>query len=111
MPEKNALRVTESWRASYHPALVLRAGDTVTPGRKDAEYPGWQWVENSSGLGGWIPADILTGPRITQDFDSSELTVETGQTVTSLVTRANWHWCRDRQGREGWLPTTHIEKT
>jgi hypothetical protein len=109
MPETLALSVTKPWRASYDPALAVRAGDTVTPGRKSNEYTGWQWVKNRSGLGGWIPADILTGTRITQDFDTRELTVETGYTVTSLATRVGWHWCRDRHGREGWLPTIHIE--
>lgn len=105
------LRVTRAWRATYDPALAVTAGETVTPGRLDDEYPGWQWVENALGLGGWIPASLLEGNRIAADFDSAELSVEPGMTVTRLKTRAGWHWCQDDSGRRGWLPASHLVPT
>jgi len=110
-PEPRALRVTSAWNATYVPALVVRAGDSVTPGRMDDDYPGWQWVTNASGLGGWIPASLLEGGRVASDFDTAELTVHPGMTVTSLKTRAGWHWCRDHAGNEGWLPASHLAPT
>ena len=106
--ERPRLRVTTAWRASYDPALRVYAGETVTPGRKDTEHPGWQWVETKDRLGGWIPEAILQGTRISAGFDTVELTVATGDIVTCITSRSGWHWCRDISGREGWLPATHL---
>ncbi|WP_168193072.1 SH3 domain-containing protein [Rhodophyticola sp. CCM32] len=82
----------------------------MTPGRVDDDYPGWQWVVSQQGLGGWIPVDLLDGDRITGDFDTTELTVMTGERVTILTTRAGWHWCRAENGQEGWVPADCLSR-
>ena len=103
-------RVIRSWRLSYDPALSVRAGDRVTTGREDDEYPGWIWCENASGLGGWLPSLILDGNRITQDFNAMELSVDPGDTVEVLENCLVWTLARRRDGVSGWLPSTHLAR-
>ena len=98
------LRVTAPWRATYDPALRVTKGERVTPGRVDDEYPGWHWVVNAAGLGGWAPDEILNGTEITEDFDTQELTVAPGEYVVALAERAAWLWCRNDAGQAGWVP-------
>lgn len=104
-PDTPRLRVTTPWRATYVPALRVSAGQRVRPGRLDDEFPGWQWVVNADGLGGWVPAAIISGDRITEPFDTAELTVAKGTLVHQLDSRLGWTRCRTVEGREGWVPT------
>jgi SH3-like domain-containing protein len=103
-PDKPRLRALKPWRATYDPALAVAAGDRVTPGRLDDAYPGWQWVVNSGGLGGWIPAAILEGDRITIAFDTTELTVAPGDRLKPLDHRLGWTRCQTQDGQTGWVP-------
>ncbi|MBF9029009.1 hypothetical protein HKCCE3408_01255 [Rhodobacterales bacterium HKCCE3408] len=102
-------RVVRAWTATYNPALAVTAGETVTPGRIDEEYPGWQWVENARGQGGWVPADIVDGTRVTEDFDTMELTAAPGDRVEPLESRLGWTRARAGDGREGWIPSTCLD--
>ncbi|TBX21135.1 hypothetical protein TK43_13540 [Roseovarius sp. JS7-11] len=103
-PDKPRLRALKPWRATYDPALAVTAGQRITPGRTDDEYPGWQWVVNGDGLGGWVPAAIVQDGRIVSPFDTTELTVSTGDMLTPLDHRLGWTLCRNRKGQTGWLP-------
>lgn len=102
-PETPRLRVLTAWRATYTPALHITAGQRVTPGRIDDEYPGWQWVVDTDGLGGWIPAAILKGDRITTPFDTTELTVAPSDVLTPLDHRLGWTRCQTQDGQTGWV--------
>ncbi|MBF9035307.1 peptide-binding protein [Rhodobacterales bacterium HKCCE2091] len=82
----------------------MARGETVTPGRLDDEYPGWRWVTNAAGLGGWVPADLLDGATVTADFDTTELSAAEGEAVTPLETRLGWIRALAADGREGWIP-------
>lgn len=104
MPDTARLRALKPWRATYSPALSVTAGQRITPARIDEEYPGWQWVVNSDGLGGWAPADIIQGDRITTPFDTTELTVAPGDMLEPLDHRLGWTLCRTSTGQTGWLP-------
>ncbi len=103
-PDTPRLRVIKPWRATYSPALSVTAGQRVTPGRVDDEYPGWQWVVAANGLGGWVPAQIVAGGTITEDFDTTELTVVPGDSLSPLAHRLGWSRCRMASGQEGWVP-------
>ncbi len=106
MPDLLTRRVAKAWRASYSPALKLRAGEAITPIRTDTEYPGWHWVENAKGLGGWIPSAILRDDVALEAFDSTELTVTEGDEVQILSIRQGWVRCRAANDDTGWLPAT-----
>jgi SH3-like domain-containing protein len=97
-------RVTAAWEASYDPALKVARGEALTLGGTDPEFPGWRWCVNAGGLGGWLPETLLDGDRAGEDFDTAELKVSPGDTVTLLDARAGWWRCRKADGREGWLP-------
>jgi hypothetical protein len=102
------LRALKDWRATYDPALSVRAKDPVQIGHEDPDYPGWVWCVDQSGLGGWLPKEILgkTGP--TRDFDTRELSVQAGEIVTEQVRYAGWSWCVSGSGQQGWLPRSHL---
>ena len=102
-------RVVQPWTATYTPALRVRAGETVSPGRTDDEFPGWRWVTNADGLGGWVPAEIVKRTEITEDFDTTELTVQPCDTVEIHVFRLGWCLCEMPDGRAGWVPESCLE--
>ncbi|MGI3187317.1 SH3 domain-containing protein [Nioella aestuarii] len=103
-PDDIKVRVVKPWRATYSPALAVTAGERVTPGRVDDDYPGWQWVVNSGDLGGWVPADIVDGSQIAEQFDTAELTVTPGDLLAPLEHRLGWTRCQAQDGRIGWIP-------
>ncbi|MBF9049027.1 hypothetical protein GTA62_03705 [Roseobacter sp. HKCCD9010] len=102
------LRVIKAWRATYDPALKVTPGEVIALGRQDDAYPGWQWVVNKSGLGGWVPIEILDGVRVAADFDTAELTVSEGEAVTGLSERVGWIWCQKLTREAGWVPAAHL---
>ena len=106
MPERRGQVVT-AWRATYDPALSVQAGERVTLGRRDDEFPGWQWVVNADGLGGWLPDSFLDQDRVAADFNTQELTVTTGDNLVLGAMQDGWIWCRNPDtGAEGWVPET-----
>jgi len=107
-PEAIPVRVIKPWTASYTPALAVRRGERLTFKGTDPDNPGWQWAENAGGLGGWLPIDLVDGAHLTEDFDSTELTVAAGQVVTPLQRCADWTFCETGAGARGWLPDTHL---
>jgi len=70
----------------------------------DGEFPGWQWVDAECGLGGWVPAALVTGETVASDFDTAELTVSPGVPRLPLETCLGWTRCRAADGREGRVP-------
>ncbi len=102
-------RVVGPWDPPDREPIVLRAGDVVTTGRRDDEWPSFLWCADSTGLSGWVPEALLevTGEgtaRVIEDYSAAELAVAPGDEVTVLRTLAGWGWCRTADGREGWLP-------
>ena len=106
-------RVIEAWRRSYDPALAVAAGQCLTVERRDTEWPGWLWCRDESGLGGWLPEEVLEVgmgmARVGEDFDTAELAVVPGEIVEGLGTREGWIWCRADSGAEGWVPLKVLE--
>ena len=103
------IRVRRLWTASYDPALRVSAGDALTVGRRDDEWPGWVWCVDRDGLGGWLPEGIVADDRATADFDTRELTVAKGDLVKPLHHRSGWAWCRGPDG-EGWVPERCLDR-
>lgn len=101
-------RVITPWTASYDPALAVHPGEAVTLGKTDPDHPGWQWVENAQGLGGWVPSGIVTDGRTTEAFDTQELTVQVGEQVVLLETRLGWTRAHRQDDAEGWVPSDHL---
>jgi len=98
------LHTTAAWQASYTPALAVARGEAVTSYHTDPDNPGWRWTTNAEGRGGWLPEGLVQDGRATDDFDSTELTVAEGATVTRLCRRNGWSLCETTTGARGWLP-------
>jgi hypothetical protein len=80
----------------------------VTAGPADHAWPGWIWVNDRDGRGGYLPAEFLeplSGERfaIREPFDPSVLTVRRGDILDSQRQIHGWHWCRNERGKEGWV--------
>jgi hypothetical protein len=101
-------RVTADWTASYTPALSVAQGEALTVHHDDPDNPGWRWTTNASGLGGWLPEGLVKDGHATDAFDSMELTVATGETVTRLQRLNGWSLCETGSGARGWLPDSHL---
>lgn len=89
-------------------ALYLTAGQEVTTGPADREWPGWIWVKDSSGRNGYVPAEILEPLgedrwAILDNFDPTILKVRRGDSILSLKEIHGWHWCRNDNSAEGWV--------
>ncbi len=103
------LIATSDYEVIDRSPLVLAPGDSVRLGKRDADWPGWIWVTAINGRGSHAPEDILTASddgtaKVTQPFQARDLSVVSGESVTSLREVKGWHWCRNEKGEEGWLP-------
>lgn len=95
--------------------LRLTAGDTVTVGDRDAEWPAFVFVTAAHGSG-WVPERHLStqqeGRRATvhTGYDTTELPTRRGETLEVLAQDlpSGWLWCRSASGREGWVPCTTL---
>lgn len=101
--------VTEGWDATYSEPIVLREGDAVVVGRRDAEWPGFVWCDAEAGRAGWVPAAFLDTPdaetaNAIREYSARELTVAAGELVDVLESTAGWSWCCSSGGSTGWLP-------
>lgn len=88
--------------------IRLRVGDRVDPGPADRVWPGWVWVSDAAGRGGYVPEEILRplddgGCELAEDFDPSVLAVSRGDALESLRQIHGWHWCRNAAGACGWV--------
>ena len=104
------IRVGGAWTASYDPALAVEAGELLEVGRpSEDEWPGWVWCENCSGLGGWLPEEVVGDGHALESFDTRELTVAEGDVLEPLERRSGWTWCRGANG-EGWVPDRCLDR-
>jgi hypothetical protein len=112
-------------------SIRLRAGDVVAVGRRDERWTDWVWCTTPDGRAGWVPeAFLCTEPArcisgapavdlsgtgspqrlatALRDYDASELTVQTGETVDVLEEVSGWLLCR--HGADvGWVPAECID--
>ena len=94
----------------------MARGDRLHAIREDnSKWQGWVWYTSDSGLSGWLPVQVFDTLRIdetncaTRDFDTKELTVKTGETLTITDRLNEWSWCENDQGQKGWVPDKCLE--
>jgi hypothetical protein len=108
------LRVIAPHKASFDYSVVFVKGDRVKVGEEDPEMPGWFWCENKDGVWSWVPQEYLAREgsvgTITQSYDTTELSVEIGETLEYLTEVSFWTFCRAADGRKGWVPTKKLER-
>ena len=100
--------VTAAHRANYRDPLRLKAGDKVTVGKRDPEWPGWIWTTAASGKSGWAPEELLavsgTVAVARSDYEATELDTEVGEVVRVIFEMLGWAWVKNAARREGWVP-------
>jgi uncharacterized protein YgiM (DUF1202 family) len=90
--------------------MKVKAGEIVTVGKEDNEYPGWLWCTDSHGISNWVPKEFLkitadpSRAEFLVDYDATELTVQVGETVTVYSEQSGWLWCLTASGKYGWVP-------
>jgi uncharacterized protein YgiM (DUF1202 family) len=107
-------RIIREYTPQYSKPLSVAAGERVSVGREDDEFPGWKWCRASSGLEGWVPVELLSDASATEtaalcDYSSRELAVQPGEEVTIEDSRHEWLLVRNKQGERGWIPASHAD--
>lgn len=108
-------RVLKSWTVQYPDFIELEAGDLVTLGKRDSEYPGWIWATSAkSGKSGWVPECYLrvdgeSGSAL-RSYTARELGVSEGEIVTVTEELLGWVWAAAGE-RQGWMPLTHLARS
>ena len=106
-------RVISAHRAPDRPSIQVAAGDAVTLGERDSDWPQFVWTTLAQGLGGWIPA-VLFDREVGEatalgDYDTRELHTEIGELVTLHHEQEGWWWAENARGESGWIPARAIE--
>jgi len=106
-------RVIEVHRAPDRPAIRLQAGERVTLGERDGEWPGFVWTALANGLGGCVPSALFDAERgqasALQDYDTKELDADAGEELVLQRELASWWWAGNARGDAGWVPACKLE--
>ena len=108
--KKRDVSTTRSYGVS---AIQVSAGDSVTLGERDSDWPQFVWTTLAQGLGGWIPAALFdrdTGAATAlADYDTRELATRIGESITVHYQQEGWWWAENANGESGWIPARAIE--
>ena len=108
-----AHRVVSRYTRQYADPIAVRAGEPITPGKEDHEYPGWIWCTDARGRSGWVPLAIVDRDAgvARRDYSALELSVEPGELVTVEEEESGWALCRNATGSRGWVPCASLTAT
>src|SRR5438552_1690007 len=88
------VRVRLEHRVEYADPLQVAAGEKLSVGREDDEFPGWKWCKAADGREGWVPIELLsngaTEAVVLQDYSARELAVKPGEEVVVEDARHDW---------------------
>jgi hypothetical protein len=106
-------RMLRSYRAKYADPIAFAAGEALTLGERDQEWPDFVWATDPRGRSGWAPLaaiDARLVPAIAcESYSARELDADAGATLTLLRETGGWWWARNGAGAEGWLPARDLE--
>jgi ribonuclease PH len=101
------------WQVHYSDPIRGAAGDHLTLGRRDDEFPGWVWATAADGREGWVPEAWLRvegeSGVLLRDYTAAELPLEPGDVVSGELVEGGWLWATAPDGREGWAPLNCLE--
>ena len=95
--------------------IHLRVGDDLAVGHRNQQHPAFVWSATEDGHHGWVPEEYI---RITdgrngvtlRDYDSSHLTVATGEELDVLDRVDDYLLCRNAARVDGWVPASCVEE-
>ena len=104
--------VIEEHHASFPYAVDLKRGTVITV--TDREEDGWAWCAIHDERGVWIPKTYLLQINHTatmlMDYDSTELDVGIGDTLTGITIESGWLLCVNETGYKGWVPIDKVKQ-
>jgi hypothetical protein len=107
-------RVKADYVVTHADPIVLKAGDVITLGPRDTEWPEFIWCTSAEGKSGWVADTVFERHgRIgiaSRDYSAVELAVAAGEVVTIVEELGGWSRCTNEQGESGWVPDTHLSK-
>jgi len=107
-------RVKSSYVTTLTDPIVLKAGDVITLGPRDTEWPEFVWCTSAEGKSGWVADTVFERHgRIgiaSRGYNSVELGATAGEVVTIAEEIGGWSWCTNEHGESGWVPDTHLSK-
>jgi hypothetical protein len=106
--------VVRDYRTQYANPIRFAAGDSVTLGERDTEWPAFIWAITQDGNAGWAPFDWLRPlgdgrAEALRDYSAQELDVDAGDDVVLHSELGGWWWAERRDGRCGYVPAGHLE--
>ena len=108
-----SVRVSTAYNACYPNPITFLAGETVTVGKQDEEYPGWIWTTLSDGNSGWAPLEFLSitenSAIALSDYSAIELSTKLNEKLLVLQELKGWYWVRNEQNLEGWIPIHTVQ--
>ncbi len=117
MTELRTVRVTREYKPQYPDPLCGHAGDRVSVGREDPDWPGWKWCTAADGRQGWVPVELLRDAAdgdpetalLAVDYSAVELAVQPGEKVTIHERRRGWLLVSNACRQQGWIPASHTK--
>ena len=106
-------RAVKPWQVHYPDPIRGAAGDRLTLGRRDDEFPGWVWAAAADGREGWVPESWLRPEGesgvLQRDYDAAELPLVPGDVVSGDLVESGWLWATAAGGQAGWAPLDCLE--
>jgi len=79
MAKSDKAKIIREYMPEYPDPIEVVAGERVSVGNEDAEFPGWVWCRSSDGREGWVPAELLSSEGsdaiILENYSARELAV------------------------------------
>jgi len=112
-PRRN-VRVSTSCAREQVQEIRVRAGDSLSVGHRNQLHPAFVWSATEDGHHGWVPEDYIdivegTNGVARRDYDSTHLTVMTGERLDVLEQVGDYLLCRSVGGVHGWVPLSCVE--
>jgi uncharacterized protein YgiM (DUF1202 family) len=110
---KRTCRAITDYLSPYTDPLAFSAGEELTVGEKESEWPGWVWCTNRAGKGRWVPEAYVERRGSTCvmlcDYEATELPVSAGEVLAiSGKEESGWIWCTNQAGQSGWVPMDNV---
>jgi len=110
------VRVVTSCTREQVQEIRIRKGDSLAIGHRNQQHPAFVWSATEDGHHGWVPEDFieLFGGRnavARRDYDSTHLTVSSGERLEALEQVDDYLLCRNAAGVQGWVPEACVEET
>ena len=106
-------RVIKIYRSAYPDPVIIAKGDKVSVLKRESDWDGWLWCATENGKEGWIPEKYLetcgSQGKACRDYNGTELTVSSNESLEILEEESGWIWCRTERGDCGWIPRDFVE--